>query len=295
MSDPREPLIHFKPQHEFFVGIDSDGCIFDSMEIKHKECFIPNIIKHWKLQCVSKYARQAAEFVNLYSKDRGINRWPALIKVFDLLRERPEVQTRGAKIPEAKPIRDFIASGAPLDNKNLQALIDKTGDAVLKQAMAWSNAVNASIADLVENVPPFPCVRESLARLQAKADLLVVSQTPTEALVREWQEHAIDKYVRLICGQEMGTKTEHIATATKGHYIPDKILMIGDAPGDLKAARANKARFYPINPGNEEASWQRFHDEAIDKFLNGQYTDQYEKSLIDEFLTYLPELPPWKR
>ncbi len=295
MSDPREPLIHFKPQHEFFVGIDSDGCIFDSMEIKHKECFIPNIIKHWKLQCVSKYARQAAEFVNLYSKDRGANRWPALIKVFDLLRERPEVQARGAKIPEAKPIRDFIASGVPLDNKNLQALIDKTGDAVLKQAMTWSNAVNASIADLVENVPPFPYVRESLTRLQAKADLLVVSQTPTEALVREWQEHAIDKYVRLICGQEMGTKTEHIATATKSHYAPDKILMIGDAPGDLKAARANKARFYPINPGNEEASWRRFHDEAIDRFLSGQYTDQYEKSLIDEFQTYLPEQPPWKR
>ncbi len=295
MSDPREPLINFKPQHDFFVGIDSDGCIFDSMEIKHKECFIPNIIKHWKLQCVSKYARQVAEFVNLYSKDRGINRWPALIKVFDLLRERPEVQARGAKIPEAKPIRDFIASGVPLDNKNLQALIDKTGDAVLKQAMAWSNAVNASIADLVENVPPFPYVRESLTRLQPQADLLVVSQTPTEALVREWQEHAIDKYVRLICGQEMGTKTEHIAMATKDRYTPDKILMIGDAPGDLKAARANKARFYPINPGNEEASWQRFHDEAIDKFLKGQYTDQYEQSLIDEFQSYLPEQPPWKR
>jgi hypothetical protein len=40
----------------------------------------------------SKYAREACEFVNLYSKWRGINRWPALVMVFDLLRERPEVQ-----------------------------------------------------------------------------------------------------------------------------------------------------------------------------------------------------------
>ena len=34
-----------EPQQQFLVGIDSDGCAFDTMEIKHKECFIPNIIK----------------------------------------------------------------------------------------------------------------------------------------------------------------------------------------------------------------------------------------------------------
>jgi hypothetical protein len=37
------------------------------MEIKVKECVIPNLIKYWKLQAISKYARAAAEFVNLYS------------------------------------------------------------------------------------------------------------------------------------------------------------------------------------------------------------------------------------
>jgi len=81
-----------KPKHDFLIAIDSDGCAFDTMEIKHKECFIPNIIKYWNLQPVYKYARVAAEFVNLYSKWRGINRFPALIKVFDLLRDRAEVQ-----------------------------------------------------------------------------------------------------------------------------------------------------------------------------------------------------------
>jgi len=41
------------------------------MELKHKECFIPNIINYYALQGVSKYAREAAEFVNLYSTSRG--------------------------------------------------------------------------------------------------------------------------------------------------------------------------------------------------------------------------------
>jgi len=295
MSDPREPLTCFQSKQPFFVGIDSDGCVFDSMEIKHKECFIPNIIKYWGLQPVSKYAREVAEFVNLYSKDRGINRWPALTKTFDLLAERPEVIARGAVIPQAQPLREFIASGVPLDNRHLQKLIDQKSDAVLELAMRWSLAVNERIAEVVENVPPFPFVRNVLEKLRSHADTLVVSQTPTEALVREWREHNIENQVRLICGQELGTKTEHIRLATSNRYAPDHVLMIGDAPGDLAAARANKAKFFPINPGQEEASWERLYKEALDRFLSGQYTAAYEQQLIDEFQACLPENPPWKK
>ena len=50
-------LKELKPKHKFFIGIDSDGCAFDTMEIKHKECFIPNIIKYWNLQAVSNNIR----------------------------------------------------------------------------------------------------------------------------------------------------------------------------------------------------------------------------------------------
>jgi len=37
----QQKLLTFTPQHPFFVGFDSDGSVLDSMEIKHKECFIP--------------------------------------------------------------------------------------------------------------------------------------------------------------------------------------------------------------------------------------------------------------
>ena len=124
------PLAELEPEHEFFVGIDSDGCAFDTMEVKHKECFTPNIIKHWNLQPVSKYAREAAEFVNLYSKWRGINRWPALVMVFDLLREREEVQARHVIPPEAPRIRvNAIAPGFFLTEQNRFLLTDEaTGE-----------------------------------------------------------------------------------------------------------------------------------------------------------------------
>ena len=98
MTDPQTELRNLEPKRKFLVAIDSDGCAFDTMEIKHKECFIPNIIRCWDLQAVSKYARSAAEFVNLYSKWRGINRFPALTMVFDLLGDWPEVSRRRVEI-----------------------------------------------------------------------------------------------------------------------------------------------------------------------------------------------------
>ena len=295
-NDPARPLREFTAQHGFLVGIDSDGCAFDTMEIKHKECFCPNTVKYWGLQPVSRFAREAAEFVNLYSRWRGINRWPALVMVLDLLRERPEVLARHAVIPEVPRIRAFIAAADyPKSNDGLRAYVAAHPDPELDRAMAWSLAVNATIADMVHGIPPFPYVRESLEYLSDKADLIVVSQTPNEALNREWREHGIDAYVRVIAGQELGTKSQHLALAAKDQYSPDRILMIGDAPGDMKAARANNALFYPINPGHEAESWQRFREEAVDWFLAGEYAGAYEAALIAEFEKVLPDVPPWKQ
>ena len=136
-------------------------------------------------------------------------------------------------------------------------------------------------------------VNVGLEKLDGKADMLVVSATPNEALVREWQEHDIEKYVAVIAGQEMGKKAEHLEYATKGKYKENHVLMIGDAPGDMKAAKANNALFYPINPGQEDNSWKRFHDEAFNKFINGEYAGDYEAKVIAEFDEYLPEKPHW--
>jgi phosphoglycolate phosphatase-like HAD superfamily hydrolase len=295
MSDPQIELKELKPKHEFLIAIDSDGCAFDSMEIKHKECFIPNIIKHWKLQPVSKYTRSAAEFVNLYSKWRGINRFPALVMVFDLLKDWPEVQKRNVNIPDAKSIRSWIERETKLGNPALKVEVEKTKDPELIQALTWSEAVNAMITDVVEGVPPFPFVRESLEKISEWADIIVCSATPLEALRREWEEHGIAKYVRVIAGQEMGSKKEHINLASDGKYQKDHVLMVGDAPGDMKAARANNAKFFPINPGHEEGSWEFFFNEASEKFAKGEYTDAYEAKLIEEFDKLLPEVPWWKK
>lgn len=292
MRDPAQVLRDFKPAQEFFVGIDSDGCIFDSMEIKHKECFAPMFIKHFHVQAVSRYAREVWEFVNLYSKTRGANRFPALSRALNLLRERPQVQARKVKVPDTLALDEWIKRETKLGNATLAAEV-KRGNQGLAQVKVWSDAVNAAVEDIVHGVPPFPLVRESLEKINQKADAMCISQTPADALKREWAEHNIDGFVKIIAGQEMGTKTEHLKFAAASKYPKEKILMVGDAPGDYKAARGSDALFYPIVPGREEVSWDRFFNEALDRFFAGTYTGEYEAELIREFDASLPEKPSW--
>lgn len=295
MSDPTAALTGHQPQHEFLIAIDSDGCAFDTMELKHKECFIPKIIQYWDLQPISKYARAAAEFVNLYSVHRGINRFPALLETFDLLAQWDKVQARGVTIPPVPALRQWIAEETKLGNPALTNYCAAHTEEDLHRALAWSKAVNETVDQIVQGgVPPFPFVEASLAKAQPKADMMVCSQTPTEALQKEWHEQGIDQYVFTIAGQEMGKKGDHIRLAAQGRYEKTRMLMIGDAPGDRKAAEANGALFYPINPGAEEASWERFHHEALDRFFAGTFAGPYQQELIREFEGYLPSTPPWQ-
>jgi len=335
MANPMEQLKALEKTKDFFVGIDSDGCAFDTMEVKHKFCFAVAVCQAFGLAALARILRDVWDFVNLNGQTRGCNRWLALRDTFQYLRERspydrfepflkahlavieefiaaadraPEIQLSndgllrfaGTKLDGdgKKLLKGIVAE--PVSMANSQAGLDivkaDTGPAPCLLRMAlWTYLVNGLVAIRVHDVPPFGHVRESLEKLAGAADIMVVSATPNEALTREWEEHDIARYTRMICGQEMGKKSEHLRYGAGGKYAPDKILMVGDAPGDMKAAKANDALFYPVNPGDEAASWQRFHDEAADRFLHGRYAGDYERKLIDEFMTHLPSDPPWKR
>ncbi|HPR82706.1 MAG TPA: HAD hydrolase-like protein [Pontiellaceae bacterium] len=294
-SFSRNDLLHFVPSHETFVGVDSDGCVFDTMETKQKVYFHPLIIKLWGLEAIEPQLRQAAEFVNLYSSRRGQNRFPALLQTFDLLEEWPEVVATGVKLPERQGLRDYCNSGLPLGNKTLIAEAERTGDPGLAKVVEWSLAVNKAIETNMKKIPPFRGVRESFEKIRLRSDLAVVSQTPEQALIKEWEENGLTQFVRIIAGQELGTKAEHLQMLTGGRYRPDKVLMIGDALGDLRAAASVEACFYPINPGHEEASWKRFAEEAYDRFLAGTFRGAYQQKLNAEFELLLPATPPWSR
>jgi phosphoglycolate phosphatase-like HAD superfamily hydrolase len=126
------------------------------------------------------------------------------------------------------------------------------------------------------------------------ADVLVVSKTPYEDLANYWEAQGIAQYVQMIAGQEMGSKGHHIEVAKKaGHYQDDQVLMLGDGNGDLKAVKANKGLFYPVSPGYEQESWNRF-SKALDHFIQQSYRGEFENKLLEEFEQVLLTMPSWE-
>ncbi len=293
--NPQEELKKLQPKHRFFIGIDSDGSVFDTMELKQKECFCPNVIKFFELQTVSKFARETWEFVNLYSRYRGCNRFIGLVIFFDLMSRRKDVVNRDIKLIDITPLREWTKTEKKLGMPALERYARETRDTLIKLVLQWSKKVNSDIQEMVYGMKPFPHVRESIDKISKFADTMVVSQTPIEALVREWKENNMYDLVGVIAGQEHGTKTEHIAMAAADKYPPDKMLVIGDSPGDKNAAKSNGALFYPIDPGREVDSWERLYHEAIDRFVAGTYAGAYEESLIAGFESLLPDEPSWEQ
>ena len=277
---------------KFLVCIDSDGCAFDTMEVKHKECFCTAFIEVFGLQGIAKYAREAWDFTNLYSKTRGFYRMKTLVMSFELLAKRQEVIDRNFKLPDITPIKNWCETYDVMSDATLKEYAATHDDPIIQTTLAWSAEVNRRIKRVVHDVPPFPYVRESLAKLADNADIVVVSATPTDALIKEWTEHDIKKYTSFVCGQEYGGKKDIIKKLSE-HYESGAVLMIGDALGDAKAAQGAGAAFYPICPNAEDKSWKEFYQTVSDLFVSGAYTDEVQSQYAERLEDCLAEFPNW--
>jgi len=287
-------LIEFKRTSDTFVGIDSDGCVFDTMEIKQKDFFHPAIIRHWHLEAIEPQVRAAAEFTYLYSQSRGLNRFLGLCRVFELLHDWPDAREH-ATLPDPSDLQAFCASDQPLSNETLLAEANRTHSKLLLQIYNWSVDLNERIDREMPPPPVFAGAEEALKKIAAHSDAIVISQTQAVALLKDWYRDGLDQYVSVIAGPELGNKVDHFKMAAVDRYSAQAILMIGDAPGDLAAAQKIGCNFFPINPGHETESWQQFMDEGYDLFLAGGFSLAYQKQLNDRFNAYLPDTPPWKK
>ena len=84
-----------------------------------------------------------------------------------MAQKRPEVKARGRRRSRSRRrCVDWIEARDEAGQPGAWRRRSKTtGDPDLKQALAWSKAVNETVADMVRGVPPFPFVRESLEKL----------------------------------------------------------------------------------------------------------------------------------
>lgn len=235
--------------------MDSDGCALDAMEIKHRQCFTPAIIDTWQLQATADEVTEVALRINLYSSDRGINRFLALAKLFAQLNIVLPESKRGA-LPRTESLQHWIQQSAALSERTLEDSIQESGDHELAKVLQWTREVNRRVAHLPPP-PAFRHVAEFLEKLnQHQIPAFVVSSATRGIIKKEWQSAGIAGTIKHFYGQEDGTKTYVLNQIARQQGDDRKIVMIGDAPGDSEAAHESGSVFFPIIPGQEEQSWQ---------------------------------------
>ena len=268
----------------------------DNMEMKHKECFCPAFVDAYDLQAASRYARECWEYVNLYSRSRGCHRFKAVTQALRLFYARPEVQERSVDVLDVAPLEQWVEETDTLSHQALEAYLGTHADAheSLKRTLYWSNELEELVSRFVRGITPFPHVKDVLALLGERADVVLVSATRHDTLLKENTDSGVAALFSFITGQEYGTKSEIIARLlTIGGYDPDNVLKIGDAPGDHKAAVDNGVLFYPIIPRGEVASWQKLSSDAAAHFFDGTYKDGPMQRAIDAFYDTLLPAPAW--
>jgi phosphoglycolate phosphatase-like HAD superfamily hydrolase len=281
--------ISLRTDRRFFVGVDSDGCALDTMERKHREVFIPQAIASLGLDGVAAAYRRTAEQVNLYSELRGANRFEALATCLTRLRRDRRMRRL---VPDPAPIWRFVYSGRALSHASFAAYIGSDPPELLQRVLHWSAVSDRRIAAELRDPRPFPFVAECLARLHADATVVVVSATPTAALERDWHACGLREHVDMIAGQELGPKHRQLEAARAAGATARGSLMIGDAPGDGEAARSAGMLFFPIVPGDEEASWRELLHTGINRFLSQTFAGAYEERRLRYFRTTLHHRRP---
>lgn len=275
----REELAGFRPRREFFIGIDSDGTAFDSMNIKHKQAFIPAALKAWDFGNAAGEFQKLMEHINLYSESRGCNRFIGLLAAFDMLERNTGPETKF----NTAPLREFVKKSDVLSNNALAAWMKEKPAPFLDDVYRWSLEADRLFGEHTRGLLPFVNVVPAIKLMAENADIMVVSSASGKGLDKDWGYSGLAEYTALIAGQELGSKKDQLSLGSSGKYPPEKVLMVGDAPSDLDAATAVGASFYPISPGKEEESWLRLLKEGLPKFFSGSYRGVYEQRLIADF------------
>lgn len=263
-------LADFKRKKDYLICVDSDGCVMDTMNCKHFHCFGPCMVDEWNLHQWKDAILERWNVINLFSMTRGINRFKGLAMAL------AEIDKQYVAIPGIEALCHWVEVAPALSNdgviKAAAEAADPVAKAIFEKALSWSKAVNASIVKLPEELKvPYVGAKEGLAAAHAFADVAMVSSANRDAVEEEWGKFGLLEHTDIVLAQDVGSKAHCIAEMLKFGYDKDKVLMIGDAPGDCDSAEKNGVYYYPILVNHEKESWDEAIAAAFGKLQAGEY------------------------
>jgi len=275
----------FERKHDYLVCVDSDGCVMDTMNCKHFHCFGPCMITEWGLEEWKEELLKRWNEVNLFSMTRGINRFKALAICLE------EIDKKHKPITGIAALVHWAETAPALSNDGVAKAAAEATDAdaklVFEKALSWSKAVNAAIVELDESLKvPYEGAKEGLAAAHQFADVAMVSSANRDAVEEEWGKFGLLEHTDIVLAQDVGSKAACIKEMLKFGYDLEKVVMVGDAPGDCDAAEKNAVYYYPILVNHEKESWDEAIAVAFGKLQSGEYAD-YGAVKKQEFLKNL--------
>ena len=275
----------FERKHDYLVCVDSDGCVMDTMNCKHFHCFGPCMVTEWGLEAWKDEILDRWNVINLFSMTRGINRFKGLAMALK------EIDGKYTKITGVDALVHWADTAPALSNDGIAKAAAEATDAdaklILEKALSWSKAVNAAIVDLDENLKvPYEGAKEGLAAAHEFADVAMVSSANRDAVEEEWGKFGLLEHTDIVLAQDVGSKAACIAAMLKFGYDLNKVVMVGDAPGDCDAAEKNNVHYYPILVNHEKESWDEAIAVGFGKLQSGEYAE-YGAQKKKEFLANL--------
>lgn len=243
-------LQDFKKKKEYLVAIDSDGCVFDTMTLKHQQFFYPLLEQELHLEQWHDELSKQWDTINLYGATRGINRF---LGVYHLFKDK-----KVKDLPFVKSMdlyNNYIQKNKEITLEALIVLFEETKDTFVHHIIEWSKAVNKAIDQTMPTMEPFEESVETIKELSEIADIAIVSSANEKALKKEWGESGLHNFVSVLTSQNDGSKKEILTTLVNKGYSKNNVLMIGDAEGDRQAAFLNQVDFRLVKACKENQSW----------------------------------------
>lgn len=257
--------------------VDSDGCAMDTMTYKHQLFFGPIAADIFQIEERNAFLKEW-DRVNLFSKTRGVNRFVGLVMGLEF-----------AKVKNIEALKKWVETTNSLSNVSLEQEILEKDSEDLKLALAWSNEVNRQIKNYEGDVLAFDGAKEGLEHLQTLGKVFVVSSANKEAVQEEWIHQGLMAHVDDLYCQDRGKKEDVINQLINEGYDPEKIMMIGDSPGDLKAAELNNVSFFPILVKDEKRSWNILKTDISEQFVSGKWDTVLQEKYNKLFWSNLEE------
>ena len=275
----------FERKHDYLVCVDSDGCVMDTMNCKHFNCFGPCMVTEWGLEEWKDAILDRWNVINLFSMTRGINRFKGLAMALG------EIDKQYKPITGIAALQHWVEVAPALSNDGVAKAAAEAADPdeklVFEKALAWSKAVNAAIVELDEALKvPYNGAKEGLAAAHTFADVAMVSSANRDAVEEEWGKFGLLEHTDIVLAQDVGSKAACIKEMLKFGYDINKVVMVGDAPGDCDAAEKNGVHYYPILVNHEKESWDEAIAVAFGKLQSGEYAE-YGTQKKKEFLKNL--------